>query len=95
MAFWAVRLTWAEAKGRGESEWLVLRPQGQEGEVKGARAQRVLQVSPRSSSSSPELGGEPCKCFRQWGRGGEQDHAEGGQRTGLGSSCRLDTLGDS
>ena len=82
MAFWAERLSRAEAKGKGGSEWLVLRPQGQEGEVKGARAQRVLQVSPRSSGSSPELGGE-------------QNHAKGSQQTGLGSSCHLDTLGDS
>lgn len=95
MAFWAERLSRAEAKGKGGSEWLVLRPQGQEGEVKGARAQRVLQVSPRSSGSSPELGGEPCKCSRQWGGGGEQNHAKGSQQTGLGSSCHLDTLGDS
>lgn len=74
MAFWAVRLTWAEARvGVSQNGWCS-DPKAKRRSQR-ARAQRVLQVSPRSSSSSPELGGEPCKCFRQWGRGGEQDHA--------------------
>lgn len=98
MVFQAEGPVWAKAqRGDSRSEWLLFKPQGEHGEVRGARSQRVLEVGPTSWDSSLKQGQSHESVVsrgRGWGEGCGKTTLGKSQRTGLGSSCWLGNRGE-